>query len=82
MRPDQLRGTMHSSPKHDTRSDRSKPNRGNGISSACLGDEATQTTANFSENTLNPPTSPRSLPVEFKYTVFHINTQKIFYEKE
>jgi hypothetical protein len=36
-----------------------------------LGEEATQTTrTNFSECTLNPPTSPRSLLVEFKYTLY------------
>jgi hypothetical protein len=36
-----------------------------------LGDEATQTTRiNFSVYTLNQPTSPRSLSVEFKYTLY------------
>jgi hypothetical protein len=36
-----------------------------------LGDEATQTTrTNFSEYTLNPPTSRRSLSVEFVYTLY------------
>jgi hypothetical protein len=36
-----------------------------------LDDEATQTTrTNFSEYTLNPPTSPRSLSVEFEYTLY------------
>jgi hypothetical protein len=35
-----------------------------------LGDEATQTTrTSFSECTLNPPTIPRSLSVEFEYTL-------------
>jgi hypothetical protein len=36
-----------------------------------LGDEVTQTTrTNFSEYTLNPPTSPKSLSVEFEYTLY------------
>jgi hypothetical protein len=36
-----------------------------------LGDEATQTTqTNFLVYTLNPSTSPRSLSVEFKYTMY------------
>jgi hypothetical protein len=35
------------------------------------GDEATQTTrANFSEYTVNPPKSTRSLSMEFKYTLY------------
>jgi hypothetical protein len=37
----------------------------------CLGDEVTQTTrTNFSGHTLNTPTSPRSLSVEFEYTLY------------
>jgi hypothetical protein len=36
-----------------------------------LGDKATQTTrTNLSEYTLNPPTSPTSLLVQFKYILY------------
>jgi hypothetical protein len=42
-----------------------------------LGDEATQTTrTNFSECTLNLPTSPRGLSVEFKYTLYIVKLSR------
>jgi hypothetical protein len=46
-----------------------------------LGDEATQTTrTNFSEHTLNPPTSPRSLSVEFIYILYDPSVPSIVTE--
>jgi hypothetical protein len=78
LRPDQSRGTIHSSPKYATiSSDRGAEVVANPTGATVfhrpvyLGDEATQTSrTNFSEHTLNPPTSPRSLSVEFEYTLY------------
>jgi hypothetical protein len=79
MRSDQSRRTIYSSPKYATTgSDRAQRclqtlQGQRYFIGLYLGDEATQTTrTNFSEHTLNPPTSPRRLSAEFEYTLYSV----------